>query len=461
MKKDTICALCTPRGKGAISLIRISGPRALKITRKLARFLPLNPESHRAYFGVLQDGEEKVDQVLVTYFSEGNSFTGEEVLEISCHGGAVYSDILKSLLSAGARLAERGEFSFQAFSNGKMDLIQAEGLLQLIESKNKISRRQSFSQLRGLLSRKIKQIEKKWIFLLSHLEADIDFSLEGLDTFEEKKIKEHLGELEFEIANLLSRYRPFENLQRGLVFGIFGNVNSGKSSLFNSLIKEDKAVVSEEEGTTRDVVEGEITNPEGLNISLKDSAGFRRSQSKGEKRGQDKSRELFLSCDYKIVVLDSLEFKKQQLDHILLERGEEILLVFTKRDLVDNTLSLKELTFSLKKKQKDISIPPKDRIFFVSSVTGEQISLLRRKILSYGEIDQEDFLISNYRHYKALKSMEESLKNCFLILKDLQGEKDIIALELRRGLRAVYEILGKQIDDQILDCIFKEFCIGK
>ena len=460
MRGDTICALCTPKGKGAISLIRISGPKALEITRKLALFLPLKPESHRAYFGVLKRAREALDQVLVTYFAKGRSFTGEESLEISCHGGEIYNKILKALLENGARLAERGEFSLQAFSNGKIDLIQAEGLLQLIESQSEIARRQAFAQLRGQLSKQIQGIEKKWLFLLSHLEADIDFVLEGLNTLKEEQIEKLLQELQLDLTELLSGYRPFENLQKGLIFGIFGKVNSGKSSLFNALLAEDKAIVSKEEGTTRDMVEGFLLNPQGLNISLKDSAGFRTSAtSEGEQKGQKKAKELFLACDYRIVVLDWVAFEKQELENFLFEEPSKTLFVFTKKDLAKNNLSLKKLALSLKKKQS--LSPPKKQTFFVSSLTKEGISFLRKKILSYGEVQQEDFLISNYRHYKGLKVMEESLKNCLSILKNSKGEKDLMALELRQGLLALYEILGKQIDDQVLDSIFKEFCIGK
>ena len=460
MRGDTICALCTPKGKGAISLIRISGPKALEITRKLALFLPLKPESHRAYFGVLKRAREALDQVLVTYFAKGRSFTGEESLEISCHGGEIYNKILKALLENGARLAERGEFSLQAFSNGKIDLIQAEGLLQLIESQSEIARRQAFAQLRGQLSKQIQGIEKKWLFLLSHLEADIDFVLEGLNTLKEEQIEKLLQELQLDLTELLSGYRPFENLQKGLIFGIFGKVNSGKSSLFNALLAEDKAIVSKEEGTTRDLVEGHLLNPQGLNISLKDSAGFRTSAtSEGEQKGQKKSKELFLACDYRIVVLDWVAFEKQELEKFLFEEPSKTLFVFTKKDLAKNNLSLKKLALSLKKKQN--LFPPKKQTFFVSSLTTEGISFLRKKILSYGEVQQEDFLISNYRHYKGLKVMEESLKNCLSILKNSKGEKDLMALELRQGLLALYEILGKQIDDQVLDSIFKEFCVGK
>ena len=461
MKGDTICALCTPKGKGAISLIRISGPEALKITKKLAPFLPSKPESHRAHFGTLKRGPEALDQALITYFAEGRSFTGEESLEITCHGGEIYNEILKALLSAGARLAERGEFSFQAFSNEKMDLVQAEGLLQLIESRSRAARQQSFSQLEGLLSQKLKGLEKQWLFLLSHLEADIDFSMEGLNALDEKQIEKLLKKLKEELKELLSRYRPFENLQKGLIIGIFGRTNSGKSSLFNALLGEDKAIVSAEEGTTRDLVEGRLSNFEGLNICLKDSAGFRKSRSEGEQKGQKKSKELFSFSDYKLVLLDSSQFEKQDLEDFFFEEPSKTLLVFTKKDLVKKGLRLKDLLDSLKKKLKTPFLPLEDQSFFVSSLTGEGISNLRDKILSFGKLNPEEFLISNYRHYKGLKVMEESLNNCQLVLKNSQAERDIMALELRQGLLALYEILGKQIDDKLLDSIFKEFCIGK
>ncbi len=462
MKGDTICALCTPIGKGALSLIRISGPKALEITKKLAEFLPLNPESHRAYFGILRQGsKEPLDQVLVTYFAEGHSFTGEETLEISCHGGKMYNEILEALLSAGARLAERGEFSLQAFSNGKLDLTQAEGLLHLIESGNTVVRRQAFSQLRGKLSKRLKAIEKKWIFLLSHIEADIDFSLEGLSTFKQESIKKLLAELQQELTDILLRYKPFENLQKGLIFGIFGSVNSGKSSLFNALLKENKAVVSKEKGTTRDLVEGLLASPKSLNITLKDSAGFHESKSDGEQKGQEKSKELFLSCDYRIVTLNLEAFTEWSLEKDLLKEPAKTLIVFTKKDLFKEKLGIKEIIQHLNQTFKKIQTPPKDQIFLTSSLTKEGVVSLRKKILSYGEMDQEDFLIGNYRHYKGLKIMEKSLKNGLALLKHSQGEKDIIALELRQGLLALYEILGKQIEDRVLDQIFKEFCIGK
>lgn len=459
MNKDTICALCTAPGKGALSLIRLSGPRALEITRGLADFLPALPESRYVYLGFLKQEKQILDQVLLTYFEKGASFTGEETVEISCHGGEVYSEILKALLKKGARMAEKGEFSLQAFSNGKLDLIQVEGLLQLIESQSSASRLQAFSQLKGVFSDRLKLLEKKWIFLLSHLEADIDFSLEGLNCLDDGQIRSSLKELEKILKQMISSYRPTETLRKGFVMAFFGRTNSGKSSLFNALLAKDQAIVSSEEGTTRDFVEGLLYSPGGINICLTDCAGFRESQSEGEKKGLEKTKKLFHSSDYRILTLDASSLEKEETDLSLFQDISKSLLVFTKKDLLEKEKSLKELTDFLKK--KNYPLPPEKQIFFVSAKTGEGLSLLRKKIISFGEPEREDFLISNHRHYKALKIMSASVKNSLNILDKSQGEKDLLALELREGLQALYELLGKQIDDKILDSVFKEFCIGK
>ena len=293
MTEDTIVALCTAQGRGALSVLRLSGPQALLITRSLAHFLPKKPESHKAYFGTLKRKDLNLDEVLVTYFKKGQSFTGEESVEISCHGGEVYSDILESLISEGARPAKKGEFSLQALSNGKMDLTQAEGLLQLIESESQIAKTESLKQLKGALSKKLLEIEEKWLFLLSHIEADIDFSLENLNTLTEDQIQKEIQNLLKELDSFFSSYQPFEKLQKGLIFGLFGEVNAGKSSLFNALLAEEKAIVSDEEGTTRDIVEASLSNPKGLNILLKDCAGFREGKSEGEKKRSRKIKGAF------------------------------------------------------------------------------------------------------------------------------------------------------------------------
>ncbi|MDE0092293.1 MAG: 50S ribosome-binding GTPase, partial [Oligoflexia bacterium] len=288
--------------------------------------------------------------------------------------------------------------------------------------------------------------------------------LENLNLFEEKQIREALKDLKRELESLISRYRPFEKLQEGLTFGIFGRTNAGKSSLFNALLEEDKVIVSEEEGTTRDVVEGRLLNPQGLNILLKDCAGFRESQSEGEQKGQKRSWELFEACDFRLLLLDSSELNVEE---SLFQEPEKAWLVFTKSDLLEKAESLEkkpkslknsckeELIETLKKKYENLKLP--EKIFLVSSLSGEGVSDLRKDMLACGALQNEEFLISNSRHYKALRKMKAVLKNC----EKIDFERDIMALELRQGLLALYEILGKQIEDKLLDQIFERFCIGK
>ena len=209
-------------GKGALAVIRVSGPEASKTIRKFVR-LPKILESHRVYTRIFKEGGDALDQAVLTYFARGRSFTGEETFEISCHGGPwVYNSILQALLKVGLRMAEPGEFSLRSFYNGKQDLVQAEGLFQLIESRNERARRSAFFQMQGQLSKKLKELEGKWLQLLSHLEADIDFSMEGLNTLSANDIKKALKELLQEVCELIDRYQPFEHLQRGLRVGLFG-----------------------------------------------------------------------------------------------------------------------------------------------------------------------------------------------------------------------------------------------
>ncbi|MGI9549194.1 MAG: tRNA uridine-5-carboxymethylaminomethyl(34) synthesis GTPase MnmE [Bdellovibrionales bacterium] len=464
MNNDTICALCTLPGKSALSVIRISGPKALEITKKQASFLPRSIESHRAYVGVLKKNNREIDQVVLTYFAQGKSFTGEETLEISCHGGLVSNEILKELLEDGARLAKRGEFSFQSFSNGKMDLVQAEGLYQVIESENKKSQEISLQQLRGVLSKKLNQIEKNWLTLLSHVEADIDFSMEGLELYAEEKIKTSLENLLKNIKKLVSSYQPFDRIQRGLECGFFGPVNSGKSTLFNSLLGEDKAIVSGEEGTTRDVVEGALRVEVGSNFLLKDTAGARKTSSEGEQKGQEKTKKVFESSDLQIFVVDStkLDFwTKAEADFPLKPKQVPAFLVFTKKDLCPKAWTKEELFKKFQQQAPAFSDFSKEEVFFVSAFTGENLEELKTKILLFGRRQSSEFLIINQRHYQGLKTMEGALVEALKILNLQEGERDLIALELRRGLLALYEILGRQMDDEILAEIFKQFCIGK
>ena len=484
MNRDPICALCTPPGRGALAVIRLSGPGAGRIVRSLTPFLPEKPVPRRAYFGEMKAGNVALDQVVLTCFAPGRSFTGEETVEISCHGSPViYREILKRLVLAGARPARRGEFSLRAFMNGKMDLTQAEGLRQLIESRNPRAARTAFYQMQGRFSRELEELETKWLDLLSRLEADIDFSLEGLPKFEPAEIRPLLEELKTQVHSILSRYRPFESLQKGPAVGLFGPVNVGKSTLFNRLVEEDKSIVTREAGTTRDIVEGFLPDSP---MVLKDTAGFRGSArpalgdpaeerqgdgpekttppspaetglGEAEKIGQQKARELFRQADIRLLILDGTEPFPPILQTFCktFQRG---LVVWTKKDLCAG-LTKKEL-FSLAGKQRPVFFEKMSlgETFFVSAFTGEGLGDLKEKLKSLSE--DQDVLVSNLRHFKGLKVMDRALRETLNLLQG-RGERDLMALELREGLSALYEITGKRLDDRVLDNIFKQFCIGK
>ena len=462
MRRDTICALCTPLGKGALSVIRVSGPKALKSVRPLASFLPSEIKTHKAYVGVLKNKKELFDQVVITYFKEGASFTGEETLEISCHGGEfIAHKVLSSLHLQGIRPAKRGEFSFQSFSNGKLDLTQAEGILQLIESKNSSAHQMAFQQLQGRLSKELVEIEKKWLFVLSHIEADIDFSLEDIQVLDDRQFKKEISFLKEKVNDLLCHYKPFEELQSGVNLGLFGPVNAGKSTLFNKLLGQEKAIVSSEEGTTRDPVEGKLFSPSGLNISLKDTAGFRKTNQAVEQKGQEKTKDILSLSTFSLFVFEWRESFQQELKELLVDNLDRVFLVFSKKDLHPQ-ITKEKICLKIKKEAPQLfeQISAK-KIFFVSAQTGEGMEELKTQILNLGKGDiEEDFFVTNQRHFNGLKQMQKSLQQASRILS-AGKERDIIALELREGLLSLYEITGKQLNEQVLDKIFKQFCIGK
>ena len=460
MKTDTICALCTPYGTSALSLIRLSGSQSAEIIRPFASFLPKKLRGNQVYVGVLKERGREVDQVVITYFASGKSFTGEETVEISCHGNPlICNDILKLLVSQGARMAEKGEYALRSFFNGKMDLIQAEALLQLIESRNHQTHKQAFYQLKGRFSNTLKALETEWLFLLSHLEADIDFSLENLSVFKGKDFFLKTEQLLKSVEDLLCLYRPFENLQKGLVVGIFGVSNVGKSTLFNALIEEDKSIVTNEEGTTRDVVEG-LLHFEKDQVTLKDTAGLRFSKGEAEKLGMEKTRDLFETSDIRLLVLDGSCSDPAACPEFFKEVKEKTYVVWTKKDLAPLDQTKEQLFLKTKEASpaffKNLQL---EDTFFLSALTKEGLLDLKKKLFSLRE--EEAFLIMNFRHFQKLGEMKEALVRALKLLKRKDPEKDIVALELRQGLLALYEITGRQLEDRVLDEIFNQFCIGK
>ncbi len=467
---DTICAVSTPSGVGGISVIRVSGSQSIQVVRELCSFLPQEPESHRAYYGLLKEKNEAVDEVVATVFAKGRSFTGEETIEISCHGSpALTRQILDLLFLKGARAAQAGEFTYRAFMNGKLDLVQAEGVLAIIQSESQRSGRQALRQLQGELSQVLEKIENQMIWCLAHLEASIDFSTEGLEVVNTPELLLKLDQLIEQISKLVQSFRKGRILKDGYNLVLTGVPNVGKSSLMNLLLEEERAIVTDIAGTTRDLIEASMML-EGMKINLMDTAGLRESLDQIEKIGIQKSYVAHSQADGIFFVYDcSRELTEAELDQFEKLDFSRCFLIANKRDqsqLQDDQLRA-QLQMRLEGREKFQKLQGleqvlKEKLLIVSAFDKSDRERLKSAVQK--EINQSSFedsaVISQARHFENLSRSLENL----MAAKDLvQGSAspEFTALELKEALLRLQETLGKRFDDQIMDRVFKEFCIGK
>ncbi|MGZ3773772.1 MAG: tRNA uridine-5-carboxymethylaminomethyl(34) synthesis GTPase MnmE [Bdellovibrio sp.] len=469
--QDTICAVSTPHGVGGISVIRVSGPRALLSVSKTCAFLPDNLESHKAYFGSLkelQSGDE-IDEVLVTYFKHGKSFTGEEVLEISCHGSPVIcQNILQQLVSLGVRPADRGEFTYRAFMNGKLDLVQAESILALIESQSQQAARLALRQLKGSVSHKLLDIENDMTWILAHAEAGIDFSTEGIEVVDNSHVLNRLQKIEASLEELVGTFKKGRILKDGFRIVLTGLPNVGKSSLLNLFLEDERAIVTDIPGTTRDIIHGD-TSYKGVKFTFLDTAGLRDSAiDLVEKIGIEKSKEATEESDIVFFVFD-IE-KALTADDINILDGlepERTYILANKTDRLNRVPTSSEIHDTLKnskffQKIADLDNFFKRKVFFVSSLDKTARNrVLEELVKSVGDLELENtVLISNSRHLENLSRAFENTKRSKSLVEQSIGD-EFLALELKEALIAIHETLGKRFDDQIMDRVFKEFCIGK
>lgn len=451
--RDVICALATAHGIGAISVIRVSGARAVEITRKLAAFLPQKLESHKIYYGFLTGvgSATSLDEVLLAYFAEGRSFTGEPTFEISCHGSeVVVNEILRQLILAGARPAERGEFTYRAFMSGRIDLVQAESVLELIESRSNRAAQMALRQLKGEFSDLLHGILKQLTWVLANLEANIDFASEDIEIASSSVLAGRTEEILASVLELMAGYHQGKIIRNGYHVALVGRPNAGKSSLLNVLAGEERAIVTPIAGTTRDFVEAEFSEG-GLRLTLIDTAGLRRTDDPVEKIGVARTLEKIKDVELVLYVLDGSEAMTAEETEFMSQ------LPLAKTALVVNKM--------------DISSGPgiegewRDRVLAtlpVSATTGRGLSELRHwlKARLKTEVAEDSTLLSNARHYQGLEVLSASLKKSLPLI--LEGQSpDLIALELQAGLRATHEILGLVFDDQVMDRVFAEFCLGK
>ena len=456
INQETIIALATPNGLGAISVIRISGGKAIKTTEKLFKGknnkILSKQKSHTVHLGHLLKNDHELDEVLITLFKGPHSYTGEDTVEISCHGSTyIQKEIIDLFIDHGIRVANPGEFTLRAFINGKMDLNQAEAVADLIASENEGSHKLAMQQMKSGFSNDLKKLRSELLHFSSMIELELDFSQEDVEFAERDEFKKLTNKIRSELKILIDSFQSGNVLKNGISVAIAGKPNAGKSSLLNTLLNEDKAIVSEIPGTTRDSIEDSLVI-DGINFRFTDTAGLRETKDIIESKGIERTKEKIKKAK---ILLYLFDLNDTNIDEI-----KTITDSFKRKDL---SILLVRNKIDLKIKNKNLLNDLKDsELIEISATVSDSVTKLKNRLVDEVDIlnPYTDVIISNSRHYealiKALKAIEEVNKG---LKENISG--DLLSVDIRRSIEYLAEITGEITNDDVLGNIFANFCIGK
>lgn len=460
--QDTIVALATPSGAGAIAIIRVSGKDAIALVNGIFQSIKkkdlTKQKTHTLHLGHIVDGERVLDQVLVSVFKNPHSYTGEDTIEISCHGSTfIQQQIIQLCLRKGAKMAQPGEFTMRAFLNGKLDLSQAEAVADLIASDNEASHQIAMQQMRGGFSNEIALLREQLLNFASLIELELDFSEEDVEFADRTQFKALIDRIEFVLKRLIDSFAVGNVIKNGIPVAIVGEPNVGKSTLLNALLNEERAIVSDIAGTTRDTIEDELVI-DGIGFRFIDTAGIRDTQDVVESIGIQKTFEKIEAAQVVIYLIDGGKLTDQSIEQINLELEKlknkyplkPLLVVCNKQDL-------------LTQEQIDLFQSQIDGLMLMSAKANLGIEELKQTLLGFvntGALRNNETIVTNTRHYDSLlKALEEIEKVKWGLQTNLSA--DLMAIDIRQALYFFGEITGQVTNDELLGNIFANFCIGK
>jgi tRNA modification GTPase len=460
-RNDTICAVATPPGSGAIAIVRLSGQGSLDIAFKIFRPFQENLKkdmikSHHMYYGQIRSEDGVLDEVLFTYFKAPHSYTGEDSVEISCHGSEfIQQKLIELLLQNGARFAEPGEYTMRAFLNGRLDLSQAEAVADLIASQSRSAHKMAMNQMRGGFSAKISELRAKLVQFTSLIELELDFSEEDVEFADRAALNDLLADLKQELSYLISSFKVGNVLKTGIPVTIIGKPNAGKSTLLNAILNEEKAIVSDIPGTTRDAIEDTIII-DGYRFRFIDTAGLRQAQDVIEDMGIGRTYDKIKQASIILYVCDISEAGPEKIEdilndfrHYIEDEDKHFILVANKID------QLNEIPPHLKEMLELETV-------FVSAKRKENIHLLAETLVN--KVKEKsisaDIIVNNSRHYEALTAALNSLEQVEKGLAE-NVPTDLVAIDIRQALHYLGTITGEITTDEVLGSIFSKFCIGK